>query len=206
MKKILGPVLSAVLVVVSAPAIAAPAPIPAPPTKANTRPVDPIALGLAHQILAIGIPVEKRSRMFTSVMDSISDQARKNGESLGLTNDKDFQAVLDRSQQRMWNEFKPIMNAELPNIYESMARAYARLFSIDDLNALLAFVKTPAGQHFFERSPTIIEDPDLQAAQQRMMAQLMTKLPDIMRENMKDIEDYVAARKPQKTAAKTPVS
>src|SRR5579864_5323452 len=109
---------------------------------AKPAPVDPTALAIAHQILAIGLPPEKRSQMFTSIMDSMNDQARKNAEGLGLTKDKDFQAVMVRSTQRMWNELKPIMNAALPDIFESMARAYAREFSTDDLNALLTFVKT----------------------------------------------------------------
>jgi hypothetical protein len=206
MKTLLGSLVGAALVAVSASAIAAPAAPPPSPAKVEAQAVDPVALGLAHQILAIGIPAEKRSQMFASVMDSITEQARKNAESLGLAKDKDFQAVLDHSQGRMWDELKPIANAALPDIYESMARAYARLFATDDLNALLAFVKTPPGQRFFERSPMILKDPDVQAAQQRMVAQMMTKLPDIMRENMKDIENYVATHKQPKAAEKTPVS
>lgn len=202
MKTFLSSLVGSALAAVSAPAIAAPVASPTPDAQA----VDPVVLGVAHQILEIGIPPDKRSQLFGSVIDSINQQLRKNGESLGLTKDKEFQEVLDRSQQRMWEEMKPIMNAQLPDIYESMARAYARLFSIDDLNALLGFVKTPAGQRFFERSPMIIKDPDVQAAQQRMAAQMATKMPEIMRENMKDIEAYVATHKPQKAPVKPPVS
>ena len=196
-------------VVISSPAIAqnmaTSAAAGASPT-AKPAPVDPTALAIAHQILAIGMPPEKRSLMFGSIMDSINDQARKNVESLGLTKDKDLQAVMDRSTQRMWDEMKPIMNAALPDIFESMARAYAREFSTDDLNALLAFVKTPAGQRFFERSPMILKDPDVQAANQRMGAKLLAKLPQIMQENVRDIEDYAAKKKQEKPTEKTPLS
>jgi hypothetical protein len=203
MNKLLGPVLGAVLLGASAPAISAPQPQPAPPAAA---PVDPASLALARQILTIGIPPEKRVQMFSSIIDSISDQARKSMEALPFAKDKDFKALMDRSTQRMWGEMKPIMTAALPDIFESMARAYAREFSADDLNAMLAFARTPAGQHFFERSPLILKDPDVQAANQRMSAQMLTKLPEIMRENRQDIEDYVAKHPAQKETEKTPVS
>jgi hypothetical protein len=210
MMKVVGPVLGATLAI-AAPAAAAAQPQPASsapaPAPAAPAPLDPAALAVAHQIIAIGMPVEKRSQMFTSLMNTLAEQTRKSTENLAFSKDKDFQALLDRSVQRMWDQMRPIMNAALPDIYESMARAYARDFSLDDLNALLGFVKTPAGQHFFERSPLILKDPDVQAAQQRMVAQLMTKLPEITRENMQDIEDYVARKSKQaKPAAKTPVS
>ena len=209
MKRVLGPILGAILVAASAPAsaqqeAASSTPATTPAVKATA--VDPAALALAHQILSIGIPAEKRSQMFASLMDSIVDQSRKATENLGLTKDKDFQVVMDRSVQRMWDQMKPIMNAALPDIFESMARAYAREFSTDDLNAVLAFVKTPAGQHFFEHSPMILKDPDVQAANQRMTAQLVAKLPEIMRENKQDIEDYVAKKAKQKSADPKPVT
>ena len=202
MKKILGPILGA-LIVVSTPAGAAAQGAVA--TKATT--VDPAALALAHQILDIGFPAEKRSQMFASVMDSLMRQSRKATENLGLTKDKDLQALMNRSTQRMWDQMKPIMNAALPDIFESMAHAYARQFSTDDLNAILAFVKTSAGQHFFERAALILKDPDVQAANQRMVAQLMGKMPEILRQNKQDIEDYAARKaKQEKTAEPKPVT
>jgi hypothetical protein len=196
MKTILGCALGALLAA-GMPANAA----SVPPAEPKMTAVDPAALAIAHQILAIGFPAEKRSQMFSSVLDSITDQVRKSAPNLGLTKDKDLQALLDRSNQRMWDAMKPVMNAALPDIFESMARAYAREFSVDDLNALLRFVETPAGQRFMERAPLIMKDPDVQAAQQRMMAQMMGKLPEIMRQNHQDIEDYVAKKAKDRTAS-----
>src|SRR4051812_28805671 len=195
MNKYLRPVFVAYL------ALAVPATALAQPAAPKAAGVDPASLAVAHQILATGIPPEKRSQMFGSVVDSLVEQSRKSNESLGFTKDKDFQAVMDRSTQRLWDEMKPVMNAALPDIFDSMARAYAREFSIDDLNALLAFVKTPAGQHFFERAPMILKDPDVQAANQRMLAQFRGRMPEIMRENQQDIEEYVARKQKQKKAA-----
>ena len=215
MRKFLAPLAGAAIIVLAPAAASAQPTATTPPAvpppvvtpASTTAPVDPAALALAHQILDIGIPPAKRSEMFGSVMDSPSAQMRKTRDSLGLTKDKEFQAVIDRSSQRVWDQVKPIMNAALPDIFESMAHAYAREFSTDDLSALLAFVKTPAGQHFFERAPQILKDPDVQASQQRMMVQLSGKLPEIMRQNKQDIEDYVARKaKEKKAAAPKPVA
>ncbi|HJP69836.1 MAG TPA: DUF2059 domain-containing protein [Sphingomicrobium sp.] len=202
MQKMFGCALGAILAT-AVPANAA----PQPTDESKTTATDPAALTVAHQILAIGFPAEKRSQMFSSVLDAINDQVRKSTANTGLTDDKDFRAILDRSSQRMWDAMKPIMNAALPDIFEGMARAYARNFSLSDLNALLAFVKTPAGQRFFERAPLILKDPDVQASQQRMMAQMMGKLPEMVRETHQDIDDYIAKKvKEKKTSEPKPVT
>ena len=126
----------------------------------------------------------------------------------GLANkDKEFQTILDRSTQRMFDQLKATIDSALPDYFESMARAYARDFSPDDLKAILAFVKTPAGQRYFARAPLILKDPDVQASGQRMTAQLFAKLPEITRENKRDIDDYVArTAKQAKPAAAKPVT
>lgn len=210
MPKILNAFLGATLIV-SAPAAAATQAKPAPSKPAEkataATPVDPASLALAHQILAIGFPPEKRSQMFTSMMNSIVAQLRKSMDKYQAAGDKDMQAVADRSMGRMYDQIQVIFQANLPDYFDSMAHAYARLFSPDDLAAILAFVKTPAGQHFFEQSSKIMQDPDVQAENQKIMAQLMTKLPEIQREMVKDVADYVAKKEKQdKPAAAPPVS
>jgi hypothetical protein len=197
MKKILGPALGAMLfAVMSVSAEAQPA------SSHKAAAVDPASLALAQQILTIAFPPANRSKMYASVMDSIVEQTRKTMDTASLTGDKEFQAILDRSSKRMMDQLRATMDASIPDYFESFARAYARDFSSDDLNAILAFVKTPAGQHYFERAPTLLNDPDVQASNQRMMNQLVAKLPEITRQNMQDVQDYIARKaKEKKTAA-----
>lgn len=206
MKKLLAPVAGALLVI-SSPTGATTKPVitPVPPPKAVT-PLDPASLALAQQILSIAYPPEKRAQMYASIMDSIIDQTRKNMLSQMTTDDKDFDTVLDRSLQRMYDQMKATVNASIPDYFESFARAYARAFSPDDLRAILAFAKTPEGQDFFERSPLILKDPDVQAATQRMQAQLAAKLPEMQRQMLQDVDDYVAKKAKGEKTASTPVS
>lgn len=179
------------------------------PTAPETKPaaLDPGSLALAHQVVTIAYPPDKRSQMYASIMDSIVAQTRKNVQSKVATGDKDFDAILDRSMQRMYDQMKAVMNASIPDYFQAFERAYARDFSRDDLQAILAFAKTPEGHHFFERSPLLLKDPDVQAATQRMQTQLFARMPEIQRQVMKDVQDYVARKASQeKAAAPTPVS
>ena len=170
-------------------------------------PLDPASVALAHQIVTIAFPPEKRSQMFGSMMDSVVEQTRKNVQSHVKSGDKEFQTLLDRSSERMFEAMKTSVESSLPDIFKSFERAYARSFSHDDLVAILAFVKTPAGQRYFERAPQLLKDPDVEAATGRMTAQLFTKLPQIQRETMREVEDYVATKnEEEKSARPTPVS
>ena len=204
MKTILGPIAAAILVS-AAPATAQPA---APASvAAKPAPVDPASLALAHQILAIAYPADKRSQMYASIMDSIVEQTRKTVEGKVATGDKGLDAIIDRFMGRMYDQMKASMNTAIPDYFAAFERAYAREFSPGDLMAILAFAKTPSGQHFFARSPLILKDPDVQAASQRMQVEMLAKLPDLQRQLMRDVQAYVAKKTNEEKAAKpTPVS
>lgn len=169
----------------------------ASPTVQGDAPVDPASLERAREILTLAFPPEKREQMYATLMNTIVGQARKTMEGTEPSKDKDFEAVLDRSTQRMFDELQQILNAHIPDYFESMAKAYARSFSSDELNELLAFAKTPTGQHFFARSTTLVQDPDVQAASARMMADMRTKLPAIQSEIANDVAAYVDRKEKQ---------
>lgn len=182
------------------------APATPTPAPASLGPVDPASLALAHQIITLAFPPAKRADMMSSMIDSLLDQARNSLQDDKLTQDKDFQALLDRSTQRMFDQMKASLNTALPDYFESMERAYARDFSRDDLTAILAFVKTPAGQRYFERAPQIVKDPDVQAVSRRMTSELLGKLPELQQELVRDVQDYISKKKEKKAAASVPVS
>ena len=194
------------LCVTSMTGIAHSAPSGATAPLASAKALDPASLALAHQIVTLAFPPEKRSQMFASVMEAVVKQSRTAVDTKGLTGDKDFQKLVDRQTERMYASVMVTVDAALPDYFESMTRAYAREFSVDDLNAILVFVKTPAGQHYFERAPLILQDPDVQATSQRMMAQVLKKMPEMTREMMRDVQDYVAKKNTGKTDDRAPVS
>jgi len=163
-------------------------------TLRHDNPVDPASLAVAREILAVAFPAEKRPELFRAVMQSMVDQTSDSMRSLGKAKDKDFQTIVDRSTHRMFDQLTEIIVAALPDYFEGMARAYARDFSLDELNAVLAFVKTPAGQHYFQRAPLLLKDPDVQAANQRMIATMAERAPEMAREPRQEVEAYVARK------------
>lgn len=59
----------------------------------------------------------------------------------------------------------------MPMFMEATARAYARRFTLEELKAITAFYDTPAGSAYIRKGMTIMDDPDIQAAQRSMTMQ-----------------------------------
>lgn len=192
-------------------ASAAPTPVTPPPQKVSTpttssasKPtqLDPASLALARQILTIAYPPDKREQMFDSITNAMRDQSRASLDQFGLSKDKDFQALIDDQMADMFQQMKVTIDEALPDYFESMARAYARGFSADDLKGILAFAKTPEGQHFLARGPMLINDPDVRATSARMDQKLLGRMSQLMSANMQRVKDYVAKKTADKPATK----
>jgi len=92
-------------------------------------------------------------------------------------------------------------NASKPELIEGAARIYARHFTVDDLRALVAFYKTPAGQHFATEIPAVsMESVQLTAPftkrvvarfQQYMVAKITAQKAnqDASQDKSKDVKD-----------------
>jgi hypothetical protein len=61
----------------------------------------------------------------------------------------------------------------LPLLADAMALAYARRFDAGQLSEIQAFFDTPTGARYIRESMTMMSDPDVAAAQQKMMAKSM---------------------------------
>src|SRR5262245_20087055 len=118
MNKLVGSIAASALLATASASAPAQGPNPAtvdthgPPTTSVDKgtPLEPARLALAHQILTIAFPPERRAQMMGSIMDSIVEQTRKNMQSQMPAGDKDFQALLDRSTQRMFDQMKASMS------------------------------------------------------------------------------------------------
>lgn len=157
-------------------------------------PTDPASLALARQVLAAEFPPEKREQMFSKRMDSIWAQSRTALEKFGKPGDKRFQSILDEFTLHFSQAMKTAIVAGLPDIYEGEARALSRNLSSDDLRAILVFVRSPAGEHYFQALPSLSSDPDVIAATQRTMARLMNNANEIVQQGRKAAEDYATAK------------
>ena len=97
-----------------------PAPAPA---------VDSVRLGLARELLEV----------------TEADQAFYRGVELTLPGQK---AANPRIPEVFWTEFMQRIKDGLPGFTARVAPIYAARLTADDLRAIIAFYRTPAGQHF----------------------------------------------------------
>lgn len=157
-----------------APAVAQPA---APAPAAEAAP-DPARLAVAQRLVALVMPADAIQRIFAGGfpgMDSmfdmsladmgmetpgVSDADRRRPMSEILTErDPHFRermAIRNRITAQVMGE---IFTTAAPELQRTMAEIYARRFSLDDLNAALAYYSTPAGRRFIETSMTLAQDP-----------------------------------------------
>jgi hypothetical protein len=62
--------------------------------------------------------------------------------------------------------FEPKVRERMPNIMEAYAQVYAREFSAEELQAMIAFAQSPTGRHYLARSLELATDPAIQIQQQ----------------------------------------
>lgn len=70
--------------------------------------------------------------------------------------------------------------AAMPMMFDAMARAYARRFTLDELKAISVFFDTPAGRAYATNASTIMADPDVLAAQRALMTQTLGGMQERM--------------------------
>jgi hypothetical protein len=98
---------------------------PAPPA----APVDSVRFGLARELLEV----------------TEADQAFYRGVELTLPAQR---AANPRIPEIFWTEFMQRIRDGLPGFTARVAPIYAARLSAEDLRAIIAFYRTPAGQHF----------------------------------------------------------
>lgn len=61
--------------------------------------------------------------------------------------------------RRFFALFEPKARERLPNYLEAYAQVYAREFSVEELQKMIAFAQSPAGRHYFSREERLDVDP-----------------------------------------------
>ena len=184
-------------------------------------PIDPQRLTLAKKTTAQIMPDGIYSKMMTGMMDKIMGSvfAQAGGMSdleISLTTGvetpeggydeakrKAITDLLDPNHTQrataMQNSMTPMMDKMAkviePPMREGLARAYARKFSVSQLNELNSFLATPTGSFYASESFLLQADPEVM---QSVFSAMPTILGDIMNPEA-DIEKALKAIPPAKT-------
>ncbi len=127
------------------------------------------SLKLSREIIAVAWPEDQRMVMMRRMQDAILAPMKANMQLPPELNDPGLHKILQDYIDNVPETMAPVMAQHMPALFEAMAHAYARNFSMPELEQILAFAHTPAGGKFFSRSSTLLQDPDVAAANGVMM-------------------------------------
>ncbi|SFK33298.1 hypothetical protein SAMN03159338_3910 [Sphingomonas sp. NFR04] len=155
-------------------AFAAPAAAMAQAAPAVTQAPEPARLAAAKALIAKIMPPERIDAMIDQMMRPMMENLRNamaQAPQLQAAFAKDPKAkgVLDTFVDEELRHSMALTKSSMPTMMDAMARAYARRFTVAQLNDVSTFFDTPSGKLYAEQAPTIMADPDVLAAQRAVM-------------------------------------
>jgi hypothetical protein len=148
-------------------------------TAAASTPVaaDAERLDLARRFVALSQPVK-------GLLDMMREAARSSAQAqLDPDAGEAERAELEKGIDQIFIKLEPKFAAERPAIVEAYAQAYARQFSTDELQAMVAFGASPAGQHYLSSTVDIETDPPVLKANESLSNAMMSVMDEVRTES-----------------------
>lgn len=133
-----------------------------PPVKVIAAP-EPARLALAKEIISIVFPPAEREAMMHKLVANMTAQFSA-GIDLSSIEDKGARDLVKGYLDSIPVRMQPMVNAFIPKQMEVTARAYARMYTEQQLTDVLAFAKTPSGAAFLQHSMDVMSDPEVAEA------------------------------------------
>lgn len=211
--------VNALLLAVASPALAQTQSAPPAPAAAP----DPARLAVARELADKLVPQgmyqrmmgENFSRMMESMVGSagdipVRDFAQIGGLSeqdvsrLGKTTLGEVMAIYDphwqerqqRMMRAMMGEMGKLMSTLEPKVRVALARAYAREYSLPELQDLQRFFATPAGSHYARSSMELMMGPDMAQTMGEAMPEIMKQMPALIQTAQTSTKDLPPPRRP----------
>jgi hypothetical protein len=174
--------------VASAPCLAQDAPL-APAVTQN----EPQNLGLAQEVIDLAFPPDRRHALLSRVGDAMMEQMRNAAlGSAGGTLDAGEEPIFQRYLARVREISEEAITERSPALFNALARAYARAFTRDELVQIRAFVATPAGAKYLQRSADLLSDPDVAQANTDYMRSAFTLIEPLTSQLRQELTEYRA--------------
>jgi hypothetical protein len=169
----------------------------ATPKAVAAAPVDPARLVEARKLLNEITPPEKRDKMIDDIvgpmMANLRDAMADSPDMAKVFRDKPAarQQMLDFIKAEADRSLK-IAHEALPSLFEAMAVAYARQFTVEQLTDMERFFESPTGRVYVDRIPAVLSDPAITAAQRAMMEKAFDGLQDRAKAMAQKLEEEAA--------------
>jgi hypothetical protein len=153
---------------------------------AAAAPVDPARLTAARKLIDKIAPPEKRDAMVEQIVRPMMANMRRSMEqspefATSFAEKPELKKQMFEFLDAETEHSMTVVRQALPAMWEAMATAYARRFTLDQLAEIGRFFDTPTGRYYAEQAPTIMTDPAVQDAQRAMMAKSFEGLQDRVR-------------------------
>jgi len=175
-------VFSALVIALAAPAVSAATQQPpasvatAIPQPTKIEPPSLERMELARRYIGLAISVDQ----FVDTMRS--GMAAGLSESLGSDVDESDRIESDTRMKRFLALYEPKLRERMPNLLEAYAQVYAREFSAEELQGMVAFAQSPAGHHYLSRRMALELDPAVLSQAQGFQNDALSILKQIQKE------------------------
>ena len=159
--------------------------------------VDPARLETARKMIDQMMPPEKRGAMVEAIVRPMMANMRQSFDQspelkkLFAANPearKQMIAFIDQETERSLR----IARDSMPALFDAMAIAYARQFTPAQLADIEHFYASPTGRVFLDRTPAVMSDPAVMAAQRAMMEKSLEGLQDRVKAMAQKLETAAA--------------
>jgi hypothetical protein len=199
--------LSMTAMALPAAAQVAPPPATAAASTKTLAEVDPARLAAARPVINRIWPLGTYARVMHGMMDQVMQStlgsmydmrmddvaamtgtdskatAALKGKTMGealLAEDPAYKERMKITMDVMMGEMTRIMTDVEPDVREALAHAYARRFTVEQLQDLDRFFATPTGSAYASESMTIMMGPDMAKVMQSFVPHMMKEMPTIM--------------------------
>lgn len=160
----------------AAPTAPEPAPAPSAAQQAPAAALSPERLALAQQFVSLTIPPQKAADSFRLFeMEAATRYAT-------AFYDEGDNAEIQAAVYRVLNKLEPTLQAQMPQVLDAYAHAYAKAYSADELKTMVAFAGTSAGQRLLSQPSVLDGDWGVVAARQRVANAITPTLQEMAKD------------------------
>lgn len=157
---------------------------------AAAAPAEPISTETAESRTAIPIRNLELARQFVAAAEPGGDTMGSIREYAILAasrasddpDDEEAQKAVEQRVDKLLARAEPTIRKLMPAMAEAYAYAYAREFSAEELEQLIAFVQSPAGKHYAKRQAFVESDDAILQIHQTIGEELEPIMRDIAKE------------------------
>lgn len=144
---------------------------------------------------ALALPVADIARMSGQSADTIAQMDEGTLQEAMAIIDPHFRQRTKSGMDAMMGVMADMMDGYEPRVRDALTRAYARRFSLAQLEELNSFFSTPTGSAYAAESMMIFMDKEIIAEMQALMPDMMKQMPDLVEKAEKATASIPPARK-----------